>query len=501
MASLPRAMGKTTALEPELQDAVSLCAPKIPRLWQDRAAESPLPQPSSRISPESSSNRSPFQGGAQDVWYSREQIHSPPQRVAGRQALFSPGASGCGACGCVSLSHSSTTAGGAFLPMALLSSQFNSSSSASTSSSSSAPCGDRVDVVGPDWWLVGYKVVARAGDGFCSIWAGESAQYQLGVQVKDTAMHRRAGGIYVCATEKDASRQHLPRGPQGMLKAGPRCVLRCACLGPFVEYDSGKVACSQLLPLAELPLGAVAVGPASSGPPGDAHRRLAKRTVEQRLVPRDALGRLSTMLYWDVVGYKVVAKVGDSYFSLWAGKHFPYILGTTLHSCAQPELHGGLYVCRTVEDAVVGEVPASPEFFAAHRAVLRCACNGPFVLYPDGAMSCSRLTPLEEVLLLLPPSSPATSPVARGGPMSLEDKARFAVQVCPAGALAPAAASLTSQRPREGAARIAPAKPITTPPKRLRPASAGSGGKRGAGVPVGMCPSQTAWAARVNPWI
>mmetsp|Transcript_86330 Transcript_86330/g.241435 ORF Transcript_86330/g.241435 Transcript_86330/m.241435 type:complete len:149 (+) Transcript_86330:57-503(+) len=41
---------------------------------------------------------------------------------------------------------------------------------------------------------------------------------------------------------------------RGGLFVAPRSLLRCLCEGPFVQYPSGKVACSRLTPVEELPM-------------------------------------------------------------------------------------------------------------------------------------------------------------------------------------------------------------------------------------------------------
>nr|ABV22261.1 conserved hypothetical protein [Karlodinium veneficum]ABV22262.1 conserved hypothetical protein [Karlodinium veneficum] len=101
--------------------------------------------------------------------------------------------------------------------------------------------------------LIGYKVVARVGERFYSIWAGENAEYRIGFTARDEARPRHRGGLYVCRSPQAAVRHRIPAKPGGLFVA-PRALLRCACEGPFVEYPGGKIACSTLTPLEEMPM-------------------------------------------------------------------------------------------------------------------------------------------------------------------------------------------------------------------------------------------------------
>jgi len=104
-----------------------------------------------------------------------------------------------------------------------------------------------------DWDHVGYKVVARVGARFFSVWAGESAEYRLGVASSDEARPRHGGGLYICRSADAALAHRIPVRSGGLFMA-PRSLLRCACEGPFVEYPGGKIACSRLTPLELLPM-------------------------------------------------------------------------------------------------------------------------------------------------------------------------------------------------------------------------------------------------------
>jgi len=101
---------------------------------------------------------------------------------------------------------------------------------------------------------------------------------------------------------------------------------------------------------------------------------------------------------WDGVGYKLVAKVGSRYYSVWAGKHVEYTIGSTLKENAKLNYKGGYYFCKTLE--AVAHAVIAPQPGGLHRAprvILRCQCAGPFVEYSHGKFACSQLTPLEEV--------------------------------------------------------------------------------------------------------
>merc|ERR1740123_2242278 len=105
----------------------------------------------------------------------------------------------------------------------------------------------------PGWDGVGFKVVAKVGARHLSIWAGDAAEYQLGLRTQDLARPRHGGGLYVCRSLEAAVRHRVPLKRGGLFMA-PRVVLRCLCDGPFVEYAAGKIACSELVPVEELPM-------------------------------------------------------------------------------------------------------------------------------------------------------------------------------------------------------------------------------------------------------
>jgi len=108
-------------------------------------------------------------------------------------------------------------------------------------------------LVGFGWVGDGYKVVAKVGQRYFSVWAGERAEYFMGHESRDEARPHHGGGLYVCRTAASAARHHIAAHAGGLYVA-PRVLLRCRCEGPFVEYPNGKVAVSKLLPLEELPM-------------------------------------------------------------------------------------------------------------------------------------------------------------------------------------------------------------------------------------------------------
>mmetsp|Transcript_110681 Transcript_110681/g.220001 ORF Transcript_110681/g.220001 Transcript_110681/m.220001 type:complete len:165 (+) Transcript_110681:56-550(+) len=103
------------------------------------------------------------------------------------------------------------------------------------------------------WDGVGFKVVAKVGVRHLSIWAGDAAEYQLGLRTRDLARPQHGGGLYVCRSLEAAVRHRVSQR-RGGLYVAPRVVLRCLCEGPFVEYIGGKIACSELVPVQELPM-------------------------------------------------------------------------------------------------------------------------------------------------------------------------------------------------------------------------------------------------------
>merc|ERR1712087_224823 len=138
-------------------------------------------------------------------------------------------------------------------------------------------------VLDSSWNGIGYKVVAKVGQRFLSVWAGEGAEYALGVTAREEARTHHRGGLYVCLSLDAASRHRIPARRGGLFMA-PRVVLRCKCEGPFVEYPGGKIACSAITPLEELalPYGYLHTAPGPAGRPS--------RPVPSRPLTPDTFG-------------------------------------------------------------------------------------------------------------------------------------------------------------------------------------------------------------------
>eukprot|EP00933_Yihiella_yeosuensis_P075107 TRINITY_DN84296_c0_g1_i1.p1 TRINITY_DN84296_c0_g1~~TRINITY_DN84296_c0_g1_i1.p1 ORF type:complete len:198 (+),score=25.04 TRINITY_DN84296_c0_g1_i1:73-666(+) len=109
------------------------------------------------------------------------------------------------------------------------------------------------DIYRWNWDRIGYKVVAKVGQRYLSVWAGDSSEYFLGVPSRDPARPNHGGGLYVCRTAAAAVQHRIPVNRGGLFMA-PRVLLRCQCEGPFVEYPGRKIACSQITPLEVLPM-------------------------------------------------------------------------------------------------------------------------------------------------------------------------------------------------------------------------------------------------------
>lgn len=177
-------------------------------------------------------------------------------------------------------------------------------------------------------------------------------------------------------------------------------MLRCECEGPFISTSGGKVACSGLTPIEEVPF---PNGDGSRDAPAGVWRRFAARDPAlDAVVGKDPLGRMETLLYWDVVGYAAAVKVDDEYFCPDAHEDVRYELGVTLLHEALPGGAGGMLVAESLQAAMKrlralknrADIPRH-----ATLVVLRCACGGPFVIYPSGTVACSKLTPIGEVSL------------------------------------------------------------------------------------------------------
>ena len=77
--------------------------------------------------------------------------------------------------------------------------------------------------------------------------------------------------------------------------------------------------------------------------------------------------------------FKLVAKVGGKYFSIYDGDT-EYVVGKKMAQQANPGHKGGYYCYATAREAVFADVPyKSGGHFIAPRTVLKCICWGSFV--------------------------------------------------------------------------------------------------------------------------
>lgn len=79
-----------------------------------------------------------------------------------------------------------------------------------------------------------------------SIFDGETI-YRIGETVKQRARQNHNGGIYVYASERDASRVQVPS--ESKLKGYPRVMIRVHAEGSYCRYEN-KLSFSQITPLA-----------------------------------------------------------------------------------------------------------------------------------------------------------------------------------------------------------------------------------------------------------
>jgi len=262
----------------------------------------------------------------------------------------------------------------------------------------------RTVVLPPNWEIWGYKLVAKVGRRYFSLWAGESAEYEMGLPIANEALPDRKGGLYICDSPTSAARQYVATSFPG----NALCVamLRCACRGPFIDYGGGKAACSALTPLGEVPL------PTENDtccPRAGLWQRLHATPIHAGADSNDC-GRMSTMPGWTVVGYTVAARLGrpplrERYFSLWTMEASRYDLGVPVQddSIMDPTKDHLCVVSSPAEASsvriAIAEKLRGSGVHSAPRVLLRCSCEGPFVELLDGRVACSRLTPLEEVSL------------------------------------------------------------------------------------------------------
>ena len=80
-----------------------------------------------------------------------------------------------------------------------------------------------------------------------------STEYKIGSVLSQRAVSGHRGGYYVYPTAKQAVFADIPYKLGGHFLA-PRTVIKCICWGDFVVYNNGKMAFTNLLPVADLGL-------------------------------------------------------------------------------------------------------------------------------------------------------------------------------------------------------------------------------------------------------
>ena len=91
-----------------------------------------------------------------------------------------------------------------------------------------------------------YKLVARKGGKFVSIYDGET-EYSLGQTVSQPARPAHHGGFYVFRTAEQALDATFPAS--SVLKDATKALLLVEAGDPMFEYQGGKVACSSITPI------------------------------------------------------------------------------------------------------------------------------------------------------------------------------------------------------------------------------------------------------------
>mmetsp|Transcript_109817 Transcript_109817/g.309645 ORF Transcript_109817/g.309645 Transcript_109817/m.309645 type:complete len:389 (-) Transcript_109817:75-1241(-) len=233
------------------------------------------------------------------------------------------------------------------------------------------------------WAVVGYKVVAKLGQRYFSIWAGREVEYVLGVSMRDDAEPGRVGGLYACNSPKSAVRHFISVSPHGLHNA-PRALLLCSCAGPIVNYESGKAACSCLTPIEEVPMpkatprGGAELAQALLGRSTPSRRR--RRASDGR--SQNAQDQPCAMQGWSVLGFAVRAA---------ADQQRPYadLPDGCLHVCPSPSSTLWAFAPRAVDNDH-GDHNSSPA-----ATLLWCICGGPFT-QSEGMLLFSRLRVLGE---------------------------------------------------------------------------------------------------------
>ncbi|EAR85519.1 hypothetical protein TTHERM_00442690 (macronuclear) [Tetrahymena thermophila SB210] len=95
--------------------------------------------------------------------------------------------------------------------------------------------------------------------------------------------------------------------------------------------------------------------------------------------------------------YKMVAKTLGQYLSIYDGKT-EYKMGVVMHQPAKPDHQGGFYVYDSLDQAIFADVPLKKDgLYFAPRTVIKCACWGDKIEYPNGKIAFEYLCPVQDM--------------------------------------------------------------------------------------------------------
>mmetsp|Transcript_73627 Transcript_73627/g.115249 ORF Transcript_73627/g.115249 Transcript_73627/m.115249 type:complete len:616 (+) Transcript_73627:60-1907(+) len=367
----------------------------------------------------------------------------------------------------------------------------------------------------PHWDGIGFKLVAKVGSRYFSIMRGFDVEYSPQKPMQESATKCRKSGYFFCLSPEQAAKQPIVM-KDVRVRHAPHVLLRCQCDGPFVMHSRGRFTCSRLTPLEEVPIPLEMRRHASSPTVGIHKLRRLIQKDGSIASPRETWGSRSLEGYanfrqcqgvvgfndkasarkidvdvaardqdamerdWlspkngTVIGFKLVARYKNKYFSLLDGYTTEFKLKEATESFMERD---GLFVCRTPLKASTSYFPRIPigfgrqqwrrEYVITHeagipvnatrersspiisnlgagtvvnvlefaheklgggrmrariespagwittriadgschfakllefeRAVLKCACFGPFVRHSDDKVACAGIVPLEEV--------------------------------------------------------------------------------------------------------
>lgn len=226
-----------------------------------------------------------------------------------------------------------------------------------------------------DWNGFGYAPIAKVGVG----------RY-FSPSVGEVELHEDKQGRLLFACCPCSASRLRPTG----IGTGVLVLVCCKCEGAVMDGPGGSLSCSRFTIFEELPLEVDGYQTQLFLNPSKGSMKPSLSSTVPR--PIDAS--------WNGIGYKLVAKVGSRYFSIFAGVDVEYELGRTLEDEALPTRMTGLFFCLWPCMAVRQYIPPGcGGLFSAPRALLRCKCEGPIVQHREGRLACSRLTPLQQLPL------------------------------------------------------------------------------------------------------